>query len=83
MDNFVWKFLPGYPRLTSEASAVGILEDFDAMKSNWNKHHRTMLFEMESGLLQSSHTRPFLDSELHHAANRNPHPKFVFRIAKR
>ncbi len=82
-DHFRWKFLPGYPVDVREAHAVDILTDIDRLKQDWEKHRRTMLFEMENGLVLSRAGRPFTANELEFALARNPRANFAFRIEKR
>ena len=58
LDNFRWKFLPGYPMDVREVHAADSRSDIARMKQDWEKHRRTFLFEMENGLLLSRAGRP-------------------------
>lgn len=82
-DHFVLKFLPGYPVDCRVATVKGVLADLAQLETEWDKHRRTTLFEMENGLISRSSGEPFSIAELKHAATRNPKPKIVLHIEKR
>jgi hypothetical protein len=82
-DHFIWKFLPGYPLATSDVQVERVLADIAQMEEDWGKHRRTLLFEMEQGLLLRSSGERFSESELQHAATRNPRAKYAISIEKR
>jgi hypothetical protein len=83
LNSFIWKFLPGYPIDAASVNVEQTLADLEQLKADWEKHRRTMLFEMEQGLLLRSSGERYSESELQHAATRNPGAKLAISIEKR
>lgn len=82
-DHFIWKILPGYPLDSAEVRVERVLADIAQLEREWDKHRRTMLFEMEQGLLLRSSGERYSELELRHAAERNPRPKFAIHVENR
>ncbi len=82
-DHFIWKFLPGYPVDAEEVSIEQLLADIAGLEEEWPRHRRTILFEMEQGLLLRGSGERYSVSELRHAEERNPRPKFALSVEKR
>jgi len=82
-DNFIMKFLPGYPIDAGEVRVEDLLTDIARLEQDWPGYRRTLLFEMEQGLLLRSSGERFSESELHHAATCNPRAKYAISIEKR
>jgi DEAD/DEAH box helicase domain-containing protein len=79
-DHFSWRILPGYPVEAADVRVERVLADITQLGKDWERHRRTMLFEMEQGMLLRGSGGRYSDSELRHAAERNPRPKFAGNI---
>lgn len=82
-DNFVWSLIPGFPIKSKEISRAAILSSIDEINERWNDYKKTLIFQMEAGIIKHPSENPFSTKQIEFAKKRNPKPNFVIRIEKR
>jgi hypothetical protein len=82
MDNFVWDFIPGFPKDTGKMQLAEIFEEIQNFKKQWAHFKSTILYKMESGMLRHPSGRLFNETEMDFVSAKNPRPNYVIRFGR-
>lgn len=82
MDNFVWDFIPGFPKDTEKFRLAEIFEEIQTFNKQWGNFRGTVLYKMESGMLRHSSGRLFNKTEMDFVSAKNPRPNYAIRFGR-
>jgi len=82
MNNFVWDFIPGFPKDTGKFRLAEIFEEIQTFKKQWGNFRSTILYKMESGILRHPSGRLFNKTEMDFVSAKNPRPNYVIRFGR-
>jgi hypothetical protein len=79
----IWNLVPGFPINMTAFKSEEIISAIKAFEKGWKNYKRTLLFQMETGIIKHWSGRFFSETEIEFAKNKNPKPNFAMRIAKK
>jgi len=82
MDNFVWDFIPGFPKDTGNFRLAEVLNEIQTFKKQWAHFKSTILYKMKSGMLRHPSGRLFNKTEMDFVSSKNPRPNYAIRFGR-
>jgi len=82
-NNFVWNFIPGYPKNASSLNSKEVLHSIEQFKQNWADFKKTLIFQMKMGLIKHLSGKLFSQKQLEFAIKKNTNPLFAIALEKR